>query len=92
MTNQEISMQLAIAIGHKPAWVHAHGTNSVWVYTGAVNRPFNYRDPAVIWPIAERYDCFPYRFSKEWATWDSTNIADAPAKAVALAVIKGMKK
>jgi hypothetical protein len=63
MTDQEISLQLALAIGHKSGWVNTHGTDSVWVFTGTTNRQFDYRDPLVIWPIAERYSAFPSSIS-----------------------------
>lgn len=58
---------------------------------------FDYRDPAVIWPIAERYNCFPRSDGTEWcALWlrkvplfSTPFYADTAAKAVALAVIGG---
>lgn len=51
---------------------------------------FDYRDPVVIWPIAERFDCFPMRFENGWCVWSDGCFptADTAAKAVALAVIK----
>ena len=57
-----------------------------------MRRQFDYRDPAVIWPIAERFNCFPMASIGGWcAYFDCTDItadADTAAKAVALAVIK----
>jgi hypothetical protein len=103
MTGQEINMQLALAIGHKSGWVNTHGTDSVWVFTGTTNRQFDYRDPAVIWPIAERFDAFPSKSQGLSPGWwprgvvrgkcmSHIGICDTAAKAVALAVIEGMKK
>ena len=57
---------------------------------------FDYRDWAVIGPIAEKYDCFPYKTRAGW-TSVMVNVgggmadADTPQKAIALAVI-GAKK
>lgn len=53
-------------------------------------RKFDYRDPAVYAPIAERFNCFPTRWGSEWkaeAGW-----SDTAAKAVALAVIKAKEQ
>jgi hypothetical protein len=61
-------------------------------------RTFDYRDPAVIWPIAERFNAFPYalrdnggELTGRWNAWVSRGqdiSADTAALAVALAVIK----
>ena len=60
---------------------------------------FDYRDPAVIWPIAERYNAFPYLLKSRhkkgfWCIQQAVGtakykeyIADSAAKAVAIAVI-----
>lgn len=57
-------------------------------------KKFDYRDPVVIWPIAERFDCFPRKSAEPdwWTVWDGTRYYDAntPAKAAALAVIGGL--
>jgi hypothetical protein len=59
-------------------------------------RQFDYRDPAVIWPIAEQFNAFPVKFHGDhrWYAnvWvDSIGLveewADTAAKAAALAVI-----
>lgn len=112
MTDAEISRRLALAIGwsekeddpdvirmgtlHDPE-IHTYVWHSKeWVL-------FDYRDPAVIWPIAERFKCFPDWFSAldddaedEWSAWDDTHecfvYADTAAKAVALAVIKSKEQ
>lgn len=69
MSDIEISKALAMAIGwHRPMLT----PRGLCVYTGhALDRVktssqwargyrlFDYRDPAVIWPIAERYSAFP---------------------------------
>ena len=102
MTDAEISKALALAIGWKSVWtwneevlVDYHSKDrcridSIW----RNGRAFDYRDPAVIWPIAERYDCFPLRpFGKcgdaKWlsVTTGFAGQGDTAAKAVALAVI-----
>lgn len=93
MTDAEISRRLALAIGWKhvkesPAWIRALVSE-----TGNMWRAFDYRDPAVIWPIAERFNAFPV--ASDWGGWvayyDCTKIkcaAETAAKAVALVVIK----
>lgn len=65
-------------------------------------RKFDYRDPAVYAPIAERFDCFPEKLPPKYETWtawlytDSAGgvvvYADTAAKAVALAVIKAKEQ
>ena len=98
MTDTEISKALALAIGWKPKNVLPNEVNQVvmqcWVYVGYEWKVFDYRDPAVIWPIAEQYDCFPVKpygdlgHQKWLAIVDgSAGYADTAAKAVAIAVI-----
>lgn len=92
--NTKISMELALAIGWPLADVIA---GTVVVFDGYW-RKFDYRDPAVIWPIAERYKCFPQAnlFDSGWHAitqndWDEgldQSAADTAEKAVALAVIR----
>jgi hypothetical protein len=56
---------------------------------------FDYRDPAVIWPIAAKFDCFPIVTTRGWwsvASSESEAFADTPEKAVAMAVINRGKK
>ena len=61
---------------------------------------FDYRDPTVIWPIAERYNAFPYAIrtkdGKLTGKWNVLtivdHIGDTAAKAVALAVIEMAQK
>lgn len=108
MTDAEISRRLALAIGWasnhiETKWgygqyVHCYGGESFVMDGCAAWRIFDYRDPAVIWPIAERFDCFPYKVSgslKWYAKAPFANTgeyADTAAKAVALAVIKSKEQ
>lgn len=99
MTDAEISRRLALAIGWEPRKVAVKGSTTVWCMekhdgVGHGWRRFDYRDPAVIWPIAERYECFPWRWEWDYPNWcartmeaKKRTIADTAAKAVALAVI-----
>lgn len=95
MTDAEISRRLALAIGYSNRDVYRKAV--VWHHTGPKNSGygwyvFDYRDPAVIWPIAERYGLFPGLLNGVWEVWDHETLAltsaDTAAKAVALAVIK----
>ena len=95
----EINRQLALAIGWKELLVDLYG--QLWV--GESGQPltgvFDYRHPDVIWPIAERYNCFP-TLGTRWVSnvLDSVGFyygcvgADTPALAVALAVIQRQEK
>lgn len=99
MTDAEISRQLALSIGWPNVSIHKL-TDSVWVSSKTEGpKTFDYRDPAVIWPIAERFDAFPvfdYGMSKWYSTVPFADIvgtfADTAAKAVALAVIKSKEQ
>ena len=102
MTDLEINMALAMAIGWKsldviptnPAYTNC---KQCWVWTGAKWKLFDYRDWRVAGPIAERYDCFPERYyvdKPKWRTVDQKGYfiyADTPQKAIALAVIGSAK-
>lgn len=75
MTDIEISKALALAIGWIENKLDKNGCNDsdiavfgyseipesdeVKVWTGTKWRTFDYQDPTVIWPIAERYSVFP---------------------------------
>jgi hypothetical protein len=97
MTEAEISRRLALAIGWPRAVAHPDGIY-VREFTDEMPKPFDYRDPAVIWPIAERFNKFPYalrdvagNLNGKWNAWVNRGEdlqADTAAKAVALAVIK----
>ena len=100
MKDYEISRALAFAIGWSCVDVECTD-NQVWVEVWSpLDRPwrvFDYRDPSVIWPIAERFNNFPYRAvncKNNKVTWVSrrpsnylVSSSDCPKKAVALAVI-----
>jgi len=102
MNDAEISRRLALAIGWDVLPVSGGDDRACVVdHANQIDRYFDYRDPAVIWPIAERFDCFPSRTPWEapasWSAFfdDSLNSgrteyveAETAAKAVALAVIK----
>ena len=106
MTDLEISKALALAIGWKEEQIDTgryFGLDRVAVCLRPSRYPneyegkyFDYRDWNVIGPIAEKYDCFPFRKKNTWWSWSSvTNVtasADTPQKAIALAVIEGAKK
>jgi hypothetical protein len=106
MTDLEISKALALAIGWDDVFITASkclvGTqdelrnkvkiNSYWLH-GV--RTFDYRDWNVIGPIAAKYDCFPWKVADSWLSryqWRGCGVrADTPQKAIALAVIGGLK-
>lgn len=93
MTDQEISKALAIAIGWPYVDADFYG-DAVVVGRDFDRRRFDYRDWAVAGPIAEKFDCFPYRSSS--GAWETVGLTDyvsanTPQKAIALAVIGAMK-
>lgn len=110
-SDAEISRRLALAIGWSGdqedpdvaiffEWREGDAECKVWFLGGWVR--FDYRDPAVYAPIAERFNAFPQkmRLGPLWAapvTPDGKRpeypllrweYADTAAKAVALAVIR----
>ena len=98
MTNQEIDKRLALAIGYPADRVrNIHGWVQVWNHRGRDVHydwtRFDHTAPAVIWPIAERFDCFPAKgeFLKDiWFAGQSLGRrfgTVCAASAVALAVI-----
>ena len=102
MTDLEISKQLALAIG----W----SRDCMALQTGVVRcyypkqmaydsswRVFDYRDWAVIGPIAEKYDCFPFLLRDgNWKVFNTKQemygYENTPQKAIALAIIQGAEK
>ena len=66
MTEQDhltISRKLALAIGWKPEQMDVYD-DELWIERlHNLRRRFDYRDWNVIGPIAERFDCFPYKNS-----------------------------
>lgn len=96
MTDLEISKALALAIGWTKYWVVLHDNEqkvTLCVSPDGVHpedwRVFDYRDWSVIGPIAERYDCFPYKnCARLWDVWCSdTEATKTPQKAIALVAI-----
>lgn len=105
----QIDVDLALAIGWKrDDMVIVEATSTLRLPGGSNGEliPFSHLDPAVIWPIAEHFKCFPNRcaFVKDaWNaaavnSWESDDgpiwITGEPhaATAVAKAVIKGLEK
>ena len=100
MTKNEIDCRLALAIGYPAKRVRTiHGFVQVYNAWGRLDGPiqyngwqrFDHTEPAVIWPIAEKFDAFPARFlGGAWYT--SFSVAQdpegSPATAAALAVIR----
>ena len=114
MTNQEINFDLALAIGYTADRVRM--TSIVWqdFYVQVLNdysrgdgpleyggwQRFDHTDPAVIWPIAARFDAFPehrFNYACEHVDWHCQAMDrgygahDTPATASALAVIAYVK-
>ena len=105
MTDLEISKALALTIGWKNLFVDGHllvctgnpqdkvffRNNSNTVHN---HRIFDYRDWNVIGPIAEKYDCFPFKtYCGKCTSWNGDcSEHETPQKAIALAVIQGAKK
>ena len=89
MTDTEINIALAKAIG----WAEKDIDRFHQYRSGAIvcgGRYFDYRDPAVIWPIAKHYKVFPQVNAHGlWAVDWYGPTADTPEKAVALVVIGG---
>lgn len=95
MTDEEISRRLALALGWPESSFYKWHSDSRLVIEDANGwrRFFDYRDPAVIWPIAERFNAFPTFLLGSWTACIGTDFAtdidaDTAAKAAALAVIK----
>lgn len=93
MDDVEISARLAFAIGYAPKDIsHVNPPHDMRIIVPFGNgwRLFSYKFPSVIWPIAERFDCFPAKIGEEWRAGSGSCYlnADTAAKAVALAVIK----
>lgn len=99
-SDAEISRRPALAIGWED--VLPGEADGCWVvdHDAQRDRWFDYRDPAVYAPIAERFDCFPARWdeagSNGWSAMGPamahSTFADTAAKAVALAVIKAKEQ
>ena len=100
MTDLEISKALALAIGWEESKMQELPAKMLLIYPFGIGRGysafFDYRDWNVIGPIAERYNVFPYMHKVDgvpdgkWVVWPDIT-ADAPQKAIALAVIGAAK-
>lgn len=113
LNDVELSYKLATAIGwrvgestcgetpdHDVAILDVNANRQPYcaVWFGDEWRKFDYRDPAVIWPIAAKFDCFPRlhsgRYDGRWEAYLEGSgwfYEDTPEKAVAFAVI-GMQE
>lgn len=104
MTDLEINKALALAIGWGIFDFAISNEKHLYIDTAISEdwpdykfRLFDYRDPVVIWPIAERYNMFPRKSSENWWTVkhpETGKLYDAStaARAVAKAVIESQKK
>ena len=88
MTDLELNKALALAIGWKPEQMIVIRER---LFIKGIFL-FDYRDWNVIGPIAEMYNAFP---EVDRAGWWSSDVwqteADTPQKAIAMAVIGGVK-
>ena len=97
MTDAEISKALALAIGWPESDIDASNSSvHVCFEVATLEYPptwrlFDYKIPDIIWPIAERYDCFPMKVYSKIPKWQAISNevyeSDTAAKAVAIAVI-----
>ena len=106
MTDTEIDRRLALAIGYRPEDVLVNISDRVIVRRLDYWIAFDHTDYRVVGPIAERYNCFPYKFpnaaaSLKWmwaahAFNEHGNIcrffAPTPQRAIALAAIAKLEK
>lgn len=106
MKTHEIDFQLALAIGYAPDRVRIVWPYDFARYVQVLNdysrsdgpmesagwQRFEHTDPAVIWPIAARFDAFPYKVTGgQWYAHISADCfayRNNPATASALAVIQ----
>lgn len=98
MTDLEISVALAKAIGWTTVKVK-NGQFFVWIAGSSHWEKFDYKDPVIAFRVAEKFDCFPDKageYFNEWGSFEpggfAFHVADTPQKAIALAVINGVKK
>jgi len=99
----KIDRDLAFAVGHSVSALSPSNGDMTSVYVrthdekgGEASFRFDHTDPKIIWPIAERYDCFPYKTaSGAWTTNllapskdNMDNGVESAALAVALTVIQ----
>ena len=95
LTDLEINKRLALAIGWKPKQIQERCGMLFVMFNNAWSR-FDFRHTSTIWPIAERYNCFPIKQRDgNWRAFighdGCMKVAVTAAKAVALAVIGSAK-
>ncbi len=96
----DLGRRLALAIGYAPKDVRVRRVltdpicevRRIFLDGLPYWRFFDYRDPAIIWPIAERYRAFPVRTSDGvWHAYsyvgNTNDKGDTAAEAVARAVV-----
>ena len=99
MTNQDIDRRLALAIGWTKNQMQLDTNGNVFLLRDGLGgkywRFFDHTNPAVIWPIAERFDAFPLAAPPDgkWRVFpmcdfNSAALHKVAATASALAVIK----
>ena len=97
MTDLEINKALALAIGWQESDFSVMvGTDVVMCFNGCkFVGYFDYKNWSVIGPIAEKFDCFPFKwwFDTAKPCWSTSEgpTADTPQRAIAVAVIGGVK-
>lgn len=104
MTDNDISRELAVAIGWSPKQVtqYQHGGYILHKEDGSEGvSKFDYRDWHVAGPIASYYECFPeptgIYVPCVWSSWcekpnpHGSGMQETPQKAIALAVIRAFK-
>ena len=95
MTDVEINKALALAIGWKEWDIIWNQKSILLCFNGPTFAGvFDYTNWNVIGPIAESYDCFPYKIRGKWDVMNCSRYydEDTPQKAIAMAVIHGSKK
>lgn len=99
LQDSDLNVFLAWSIGYDDTQVRVVGSGVVQVRHSQGNidiwRDFDFRDPSVIWPIAKKFDAFPYR--RAGGGWLSVCLLEdtkgrsavdyRPEAAVALAVV-----
>jgi len=79
MTHLELSEKLALAIGWRQDQIRIYPTGTLYCPCATdttVGIVFDYRNWAVIGPIATRYNCFPINASEQWQVEYITKITD----------------
>lgn len=89
----EISKALALAIGWKYVFC---GMSQCSVCDGHGWQVFDYRNEVISFRVAKKFDCFPEweGHTKQWFAFidmEPLQFAETPQKAIAMAVINGVK-